>query len=253
MDTLEKLQSRIETTADLEGIVRTMKALAAVNIRQYERATESLAGYGRVIESGFRMVLRNHPEILASARSAGPSRRGVLVFGSDQGMCGPLNERVSQYALREFRSLPVTRLLAVGSQVASRLEHHGVSVDREHRVPGSVAGITPLVQRILQEVEQWQAHQGVDQLVLYHARHLSRASYEPISVQLLPVDEAWLRKFLSAPGPEISSEEPSPTFSHSASASANSNDDAAPSASSCLPLITMEAGDLFSALLHHYQ
>jgi F-type H+-transporting ATPase subunit gamma len=36
MKTLEALQRDMDTSADLQGIVRTMKVLAAVSIRQYE-------------------------------------------------------------------------------------------------------------------------------------------------------------------------------------------------------------------------
>jgi hypothetical protein len=35
-----------------------MKALAAVSIRQYERAVESLADYNRTVEMGFQILLR---------------------------------------------------------------------------------------------------------------------------------------------------------------------------------------------------
>jgi len=42
METLETLARRIETARELESIVGTMKALAAINIRQYEQATVAL-------------------------------------------------------------------------------------------------------------------------------------------------------------------------------------------------------------------
>ncbi|MGJ3252267.1 MAG: F0F1 ATP synthase subunit gamma, partial [Elainellaceae cyanobacterium] len=41
METLEALQSQIDSTQDLQSVVKTMKALAAVSIRQYEKAVAS--------------------------------------------------------------------------------------------------------------------------------------------------------------------------------------------------------------------
>ena len=57
MQTLETLKRSIRNADDLASVVRTMKTLAAVSIRQYETATESLSVYSRTIETGLKMVL----------------------------------------------------------------------------------------------------------------------------------------------------------------------------------------------------
>ena len=53
MQTLESLRRRIDSAEDLLAVVKTMKALAAVNIRHYERAVAALAEYNRTIEIWF--------------------------------------------------------------------------------------------------------------------------------------------------------------------------------------------------------
>jgi len=58
METLEDLKRRIKSTEELQGVVRTMKALAAVKIRQFEKAVESLADYNRTVEMGLQVVLK---------------------------------------------------------------------------------------------------------------------------------------------------------------------------------------------------
>ncbi|MEW6082285.1 MAG: hypothetical protein AB1576_11040 [Bacillota bacterium] len=40
--TLETLQKQLDSSQDLASIVRTMKAMAATSVRQYEKAMESL-------------------------------------------------------------------------------------------------------------------------------------------------------------------------------------------------------------------
>src|SRR3546814_14212633 len=81
------MRRRIESAEDLYAVVRVMKALAAASIRQCERAVESLAEYNRTIEMGLQIVLWNRPEAIAAEPSPG-QRRGIIVFGSDQGLCG---------------------------------------------------------------------------------------------------------------------------------------------------------------------
>ena len=101
MPTLEAMRRRIESAQDLHAVVRVMKALAAVSIRQYEKAVESLVEYRRTIEMGLQIVLQHRPEEaspVASAPGEGAigGRWGCIVFGSDQGMCGSFNEQAGK-------------------------------------------------------------------------------------------------------------------------------------------------------------
>ena len=57
MQTIETIKRKINSAEDLQSIVKTMKALAAVSIRQYEKAVESLAEYNRTVEMGLRVIL----------------------------------------------------------------------------------------------------------------------------------------------------------------------------------------------------
>ena len=58
MQTAETLKRKISTAQDLLSVVKTMKALAAASIRQYERAVESLADYYLTIELGLRALVK---------------------------------------------------------------------------------------------------------------------------------------------------------------------------------------------------
>ncbi|MEQ8960851.1 MAG: F0F1 ATP synthase subunit gamma, partial [Coleofasciculus sp. C2-GNP5-27] len=58
MATIEELKTQISSAQDLQSVVKTMKALAAVSIRQYEKAVESLVEYNRTIEMGLQILLK---------------------------------------------------------------------------------------------------------------------------------------------------------------------------------------------------
>ncbi len=227
METLEKLQRRIDTTEDLYSIVRTMKALAAVNIRSFEKAVESLADYTRNVETGFQVLLLHHPDIRASITSAPRQRAGILIFGSDQGLCGPLNDRIVAHAREEMTQMKLTRsnsrILAVGGQIAARFGEVGETSDATCRMPGSIAGITPAVQSILLQIDAWQTHNEIDQIILFYSQHLSRSTYSPKTEHLLPLDQVWLDAIAAEPWP-----------------------------SRCLPMINVGPDQLFSALTRQF-
>ena len=92
MQTTESLKRRIKSAGDLLSVVKTMKALAAVSIRQYQKAVESLEDYNRTVEMGLQIVLKERMGATMQRKDASIKRLGAIIFGSDQGLCGQLNE-----------------------------------------------------------------------------------------------------------------------------------------------------------------
>ena len=65
-DTSASLRRKIGSAGDLQSVVRTMKALAASSIGQYEKSVRALADYYRTVELGLSLCLReNEPGALA--------------------------------------------------------------------------------------------------------------------------------------------------------------------------------------------
>jgi len=228
VETIEDLKRRIASTEDLQSVVKTMKAMAAVKIRQFERAVEALSEYNRTVEMGLRVVLRGRPGIMVGARAGSRNRLGAVVFGSDQGMCGQLNDQIVAHAVSRMDQIPEIakenrRVLAVGRRAGGRLEDAGQPVEGLMPVPSSVDGILPRVHELLDRIETWNREEGLDLIFLYYSRPLSGARFEPHTVNLLPLDRAWLEKVRDEPWPNR-----------------------------MLPLFTMDWDILFSALIRQY-
>jgi F-type H+-transporting ATPase subunit gamma len=191
MLTLDAIQRQIRSAEDLHSIVRTMKALAAVSIRQYDKAVESLVDYHKTTDLGLLALLRNQPYQENARRSSVRNGLGAVVFGSDQGMCGQFNEQIASYTSNKLNALPVSnqmiRVLAVGLRVVSRLEQAGFPPEELWQVPASVNGITPMVQRILLYIDGWRNTHGIERIYLYHNRPTSGVAYRPTRVRLLPI------------------------------------------------------------------
>ncbi|MGF2736728.1 F0F1 ATP synthase subunit gamma [Marinobacter sp. DUT-1] len=228
MESLEHLQKRLDSLGDLRGIVKTMKALSAANIHQYEQAVRALAGYYRTVEMGLHVVLKDFdPGSFAGGSPKGNHRLGAVVFGSDHGLCGRFNEDIVEYSLKRMESIPADRdsrrILAVGARAAASLEHAGQPIEEEFSVPGSASQITRMVGQILLKIDEWREQGGVHYVYLFYNRHTSMQSYHPTGVELLPVN---LRRFHRL------EEEPWPSRS--------------------LPTYTMDRQALFSRLLDQY-
>ena len=198
MQTTESLKRRIKSAGDLLSVVKTMKALAAVSIRQYQKAVESLDDYNRTVEIGLQIVLKERMGAMMQSKDATVKRMGAIVFGSDQGLCGQLNEQISVFALDSIKEAGVKKenrkVLAVGARVADYVEDAGQPIDELMATPSSTAGITALVQEIIMVIEEWHFRQNVDHFVLFYNDYISGANYRPYKVQLLPVNRDWLKE-----------------------------------------------------------
>lgn len=196
MQTLEALSDLIQTTDDIRGIVRTMKSLSAVSIRQYENAEAALTGYERTIDLGFAALLQDRRARglpLPATLDTAATREALIVIGSDRGLCGRYNEIVTGHAMT--RMAGGTAVLAVaGARAAARLEARGQRVDRLFSLPGTVAGMSPLVQRMIVEIEGWTREPGVGHVRLVHNRRKGRSRAVPVDRMLLPVPDAYLRR-----------------------------------------------------------
>jgi F-type H+-transporting ATPase subunit gamma len=204
MKSLEALTAEIESIEDLQSVVKTMKALAMVSIRQYETAVTALSDYNRTVEMGLQILLRHRyfseqPLMLPQGFTNHKKNQtlGVIIFGSDHGLCGQFNEQVASYALEQINQQPDKPeniiVAAVGDRLIPYLEAAKQPVSAQFNLPNSVTVITPMVQEILLMIESWQ-FSSFDQIIIFYNKSLSSASYRPQSVQLLPINPQWLQR-----------------------------------------------------------
>ncbi len=194
-DTIASLQRKISSAGDLQSVVRTMKALAASSIGQYEQSVRALADYYRTIELGLSVCLRQSER--ASPVTAGIPAKGAvtlnaIVFGSDQGLVGQFNDIISDFAIKTLAGLPgKVQVWAVGERVHARLSDAGLTMAEKFVVPNSVKAITPLVAQIQIQSETHRAQGDSGQVYVFHNRPQAGSLYEPVSQRLLPLDEIW--------------------------------------------------------------
>ena len=234
MKTLESLQRKINTADDLQSIVKTMKSLAAVNIHQYENAVISLADHSQVLAMALQVLMINLPDALSTQKPRTPRRLGIVIFGSDQGMCGRFNPQLVEFVGRRLERLhrfqasfkeaiQLPTFLAVGARVADSLMAAGYDVNQCLSVPCSLGGITPLVQQIVLQLESWRQKSQVDHIWVFHHRPKGGMTSSPMLLQLFPLSYLYLKRLDQQPWP-----------------------------SRCRPQVTMDYERLFTAIFQQH-
>lgn len=189
METLEALGRKVRTAHDLLSVVKTMKSLAAVNIRQYTAAAKAMDAYGAVVASGWQALLWNHhPPTRQPEREDGPAC--CLILGSDQGMCGQFNELAAQCGLASMLAEPgpdgASVYWTAGDRVRAILEEGG-PVEEHFPLPSSIPAIGELITRIVSRFAALHAQGRVSRFRVCANRLGRGGSYASQSVQVLPL------------------------------------------------------------------
>ncbi|MEM9452127.1 MAG: F0F1 ATP synthase subunit gamma [Cyanobacteria bacterium P01_E01_bin.6] len=234
MSTPKALQRKIKSAEELQSIVKTMKALAAVSIHQYEHAVVSLAEHSRALAMGLQILMINNPDAVALQKPRYPRQLGIIVFGSDQGMCGRFNQQLIEFIVSQLDRFRQTNrsydllmhpptFLVVGSRMADGLMAVGQPVEQCLSVPSTIGGITPMVQRIVLQLEAWRQTGQLDHMWVIHNRPAKGEAPIPSLLQLFPLSYLHVQKLHQQPWP-----------------------------SRCRPQVTMDSDRLFSALFQQH-
>lgn len=203
-ESIASLRHKIASATELGSVVRTMKAMAASSIGQYENAVRSQDDYYRTVQLGLAACFRQNELIRDESPIAqtetGPN--GVIVFGSDQGLVGEFNEVMVDFVIKTLAKLPgKTVVWSVGERIQSQLTETNLTAVESFVLPNSINAITSLVGQILIEMETQREKGAVSQVYLVHNRPESGAVYAPVIQQLLPLDKLWQHNLMKLQWP----------------------------------------------------
>lgn len=206
MPSSERIRAGLEGAQDLSSIVRAMKALSVVRIRQARDAVASLDGYRDAVELALQVALRKRPRGVRIPAGSDGGALAAVVFGSDLGLVGRFNARIAEFAARrlgeEEEEGEPAALLAVGARVAGELEALGVASGMlRFGAPGTIEAVTGLVQELLVRINALRREKGVERVILIYNHYHSGATYRPHRMHLLPLNPEWLAGLEARPWP----------------------------------------------------
>ena len=173
-----------------------MKALAGVNIRQYERAAHAVAEYNRTVEMGLQIALQRLPAACHAAALCGRTKAGRHRVRVGSGHVRPVERSGGCACLARSEETGIAPRRPGdhgGGRARGRNSRRKDAAWNEpwwFRHP-SRASARPWKQ-VLRKIEEWHSSACVEFVVLFYARPVSGAWYRVRGVRLLPVDEEWI-------------------------------------------------------------
>jgi F-type H+-transporting ATPase subunit gamma len=199
MDTLESLRSKTQGAKDLNAVVKSMKAMAATNIAQYEMAVDSLGDYYHTVALGIVAYLKVEKidTVSETKKTKNKKEKSIcaIVFGSDQGLVGQFNDSMASFVSQTIHAMQGRKeIWAIGERVQLLLTDLGFSLTNCFSVPNDVNAITPLVNQILIKSEQENEKGNVTEFYIFHNQPKA-VGYQPVIQRFLPLDEKWMHQF----------------------------------------------------------
>jgi len=198
------VQHKIDSAGDLKSVVRTMKAMAAANINQYENAVTALDDYFHTVQLGLLAYFRNASPIVRKpphqrlSVDATDTQKGIIVIGSDQGLVGQFNDALLTFMRSEIASFAHDTLIwTVGERIHTHLEDSEFTMAGSFTLPNSINTVTSLVTELLQEILLHQQQSKLSDVYVVFNRSLENAQYAPRIHRILPMDSEWQQSMLN--------------------------------------------------------
>jgi F-type H+-transporting ATPase subunit gamma len=195
-DSLANLRRKISSAGELLSVVRTMKAIAAASVSDYEKSVVALADYYKTVQLGLHTCLKQqllqHEGNAIKKITEQAKTTTVVIFGSDQGLVGQFNNVIVDFMIEKVTKMSVKPTIwTVGERVQARLIDSDFRPTNQFVVPTSVNAIGALVTQILLQAESLQNQHPGTQFFLFYNRLTTTGFYTPTYQQLLPLDQKW--------------------------------------------------------------
>ncbi len=205
MEKLQTIGKKINSTKQMQSVVKTMKSLAAVNIRQYESAVESLREYSETVTAGLRAVLEQNRNELSRMKVDPRRGLGLIVIGAEQGMVGQFDDvvlrKTNEYINSTGVALTKIRAISLGERIATGLGDQNIELAAKIPIPGSIEEIASSLHELVEIMVRWAGEEGFGRIAVIYNRPKSGTSYEAVSARLIPLSRDWVASLLKEPRP----------------------------------------------------
>jgi F-type H+-transporting ATPase subunit gamma len=168
-----------------------MKTLASTYLRRAEEQLESVRLYHGAVTGSLRSLLREAAGGPAAAGAAGGAAKGtvgVVLFSTEQGLCGRFNEVLLDETRTRLAAFPGARLMVLGHRGQGLAEAEGLPVAFSAASPTSPDGIDRVMRAAAEDLYAAHTREGIEVLYFLYAVHEAVGRFEVRFDRVLPLD-----------------------------------------------------------------
>lgn len=182
--TLETLEARLKGLKSISDIVGSMKALSALSIRKSEMLLPHIRTYTENIEDALSQIIQYFPEAIESGFE-GDGGKLLVVFTSEQGLCGIFNERIINEAEKTMDNRTVG-LVICGRKGLDEAQSRKLPVLLSLASPVSVDMVDIKVMNLATNIYTIFSQKKLQELYLLFAYHRKKGDWLVIKQRVMP-------------------------------------------------------------------
>jgi len=193
METLDNLKKTLDTSKSIKQVVSTMKALSGANIKKYEKIVKILYAYRSNIELALQAIMTYDDNInlsdLEFMTTTKENKNLMVVFGSNQGLCGRFNDKIINFVLEDINTDENNKIIVVGERLGMLMEATKLNIMQSLPIPNSIENISNTIYELLQIIEKEIKNKTSDKVFLYYTSNDETISGTLTKTRLIPIDK----------------------------------------------------------------
>lgn len=201
MENLDTLRKELNTTKSLQNIVSTMKSMAVVNIKKYEKIAFNIIKYQSNIDLAIQAILSQNPRLInfidyiENKTETNKNKRDVvIIIGSNQGLCGRFNDKIVDYYLNNNKTDKNSYIISIGDRISSLLKSKKVKIDKVFNIPNSSNSIVNLVYDLFTIIEKKIKENSLRKVLVYFTAHTGDSSGNLTKKRIIPLEKKYFEK-----------------------------------------------------------
>lgn len=206
MDSIDSLKKHLDSAKNLKSIVSTMKALAATNIKKYEKTSLSLSKYLNNIYLGLQGIIRQNKKFInvldfveKDIEKDEKKQNIIIIVGSNQGLCGRFNDKIINFFIEDFKKNFLlneknTTIISIGDKIQMMLETNKIDIQEHIVLPNSIENIVHIVYHLFTIIEAYSNEFSSQNVFVYFTQFDSKSNGILTKKKIVPLDKTFFEK-----------------------------------------------------------
>lgn len=183
MNSTKDIELKIKKFDDIRKIVISMKSIASLNLQKAQHLITSLRDYESEITDSLQKILSFYPDLSLSFNEG---KKAVIVYGSDQGLCGLFNEKIGREVLSKFSDDPdFAGFIVVGKKLDD------VISDRKFKTfpsPVDYDSIYSYASELIGYITQLYISEKINEIYVSYNQFMGIGRYRPVIKRIIPFE-----------------------------------------------------------------
>lgn len=183
MKTTKDIELKIKKFEDIGKIILSMKSIASLNVQKSQHQIESLRAYEDEINDSLKKILSYFPEVSISFETG---RKAVVVYGSDQGLCGLFNEKIAKEAEERFLDKEGFQgFIVIGKKLDDAIINGKMKV---FKAPVDYESIYSYASELIEYISSVYVSGKINELYVAYNQFMGIGRYRPVVKKIFPFE-----------------------------------------------------------------